>query len=562
MRTIFNLLLFTLVAFTPLLKAQNLVSNPSLETLINCPTEISEVQAAQNWTQTTNGTSDLFNVCANGNVSPAGYVIGVPNNFNGSQNAFAGNSYAGFYTYVEGNDYKEYVQSQLLQPLTVGQTYCFRFNISLAGRSSFATNGIGALFTIDDLSQDPNYGIISNFFSTLPFTPQFLSTQIVTDSTNWVEIGGTFTATQPFQYVVIGCFLDSASIVAQPFTSNNPSFETPNMCYYYFDEIVVEQVTPNGQLTVTATPQNVCLGQSVTLTATGNTPGVPIEWNTGQTGASITYTPNALGAETISASSGTACSAFTGQANINVIDCSGGQLSLTITEDTICRGETTTLTVTGGTNYNWSTGATNVDVINVSPQTTTNYTVTGTVGGNTQTLAATVTVLSIDAQASYTPADENTVDFTSGMPASYTGPFFWSFGDDITSTEENPTHTYPAPGTYNAYLAVVNAQNCVDTLFFTVVVGGLNTLYVPNAFTPDNDGLNDQFIHKGSFTESELMIYNRWGELVFLSQNPSIGWDGTARGEFCPSGVYTYKLNVKYPNNLEDIRIGKVVLLK
>lgn len=238
------------------------------------------------------------------------------------------------------------------------------------------------------------------------------------------------------------------------------------------------------------------------------------------------------------------------------------QMQLTVSNDTICRGELVTLNVTGATNIIWSNGQVNTNTITINPQSSISINVSGTVGNTTQTITTTIVVIAINPQATFAQVDENSVEFTPIMPASYAGPFFWSFGDGITSTDENPSHTYPAPGTYNAYLAVENTQGCVDTLFFTVVVGGLNTLYVPNAFTPDNDGLNDQFIHKGSFTESELMIYNRWGELVFLSQNPSIGWDGTARGEFCPSGVYTYKLNVKYPNNLEDIRIGKVVLLK
>lgn len=66
-------------------------------------------------------------------------------------------------------------------------------------------------------------------------------------------------------------------------------------------------------------------------------------------------------------------------------------------------------------------------------------------------------------------------------------------------------------------------------------------IYFPNAFTPNSDGLNDRFRPKQlNIVRFKLLIYNRWGEKVFETDDPSLGWDGTFRGTQCPAGVYVY----------------------
>ena len=89
---------------------------------------------------------------------------------------------------------------------------------------------------------------------------------------------------------------------------------------------------------------------------------------------------------------------------------------------------------------------------------------------------------------------------------------------------------------------------------------------LPNAITPNGDGLNDQLIFDALFLDtypnSELVVFNRWGEMLFETADRSQGWDGYYKGELCPSDVYVYRLTVKYLDGREETKIGDVTLLR
>jgi gliding motility-associated-like protein len=98
-------------------------------------------------------------------------------------------------------------------------------------------------------------------------------------------------------------------------------------------------------------------------------------------------------------------------------------------------------------------------------------------------------------------------------------------------------------GAYSYYRVV--AVNCDDanlvSISNTVKVKNPISLFIPDAFTPDNDGANDFFAVKGvGITELKVFIYNRWGELVYSADRPDFKWDGSFRGNSSPQGVYTY----------------------
>jgi len=85
-------------------------------------------------------------------------------------------------------------------------------------------------------------------------------------------------------------------------------------------------------------------------------------------------------------------------------------------------------------------------------------------------------------------------------------------------------------------------------------------LYIPNAFTPNDDGINDYFGVNGEGLQNfHIMIFNRWGEVIFESTNPHTLWDGTFKGKPAETGVYTYEVIAK---NLDSIRTGSVSLLR
>ena len=120
--------------------------------------------------------------------------------------------------------------------------------------------------------------------------------------------------------------------------------------------------------------------------------------------------------------------------------------------------------------------------------------------------------------------------------------YFWDFDGGI-SQDINPVYTFPDTGIYQVILFVTAANGCVDTAFGIVDVMPLNTFFLPNVFTPNNDDVNDVFGGVGIFTgirNFSFTIWNRWGEKVFETNNPEMGWDGRHQksGERASKGVY------------------------
>ena len=144
----------------------------------------------------------------------------------------------------------------------------------------------------------------------------------------------------------------------------------------------------------------------------------------------------------------------------------------------------------------------------------------------------------------------------------------WDFSGLGTSQQVNPSFTFPndAPGTYNVCLAVETLNGCVDTICQTIIINDIFIIYVPNAFTPDGDGINEVFLPILSGIDPlsyELMIFNRWGELIFETQNYGQSWDGYHKGIMSQEDVYVWKIKVKDAiENKKHEYIGHVTLLK
>jgi gliding motility-associated-like protein len=144
----------------------------------------------------------------------------------------------------------------------------------------------------------------------------------------------------------------------------------------------------------------------------------------------------------------------------------------------------------------------------------------------------------------------------------------WDFGDWTTSDEIHPSHTYGDwPGEYLVELTVENEGGCIDKVVQVIHVKEILIFYVPNTFTPDGDGLNDVFspiFYSGiNPQEYTLLLYDRWGEIVFESHNHEVGWSGTYDGDFVQDGTYTWKIIFKDTiNNKKHVYLGHVNLLR
>ena len=124
----------------------------------------------------------------------------------------------------------------------------------------------------------------------------------------------------------------------------------------------------------------------------------------------------------------------------------------------------------------------------------------------------------------------------------------WYFADDSsTSFLNNPTHEFPGQGTYEVVLTVVNSYGCVDSIVYNVVVEEAIAVFVPRAFTPNGDNINEFFQPLGaSLSEYEFNIFNRWGQIIFTG-NEKKPWNGNVKDSTVPApeGVYVYHLEAK-----------------
>ncbi|MFN8394769.1 MAG: PKD domain-containing protein [Bacteroidia bacterium] len=122
----------------------------------------------------------------------------------------------------------------------------------------------------------------------------------------------------------------------------------------------------------------------------------------------------------------------------------------------------------------------------------------------------------------------------------------WDFGDGGRSTEANPTHTFLQPGTYQVTLHVTNAEGCISTIVHGPFVVVVPDLFIPNVFSPNDDGVADEFLIQYTGTQPfNLQVHDRWGVKLFETQNKNRGWRGNdLKGQPVTEGVYFYRLRV------------------
>lgn len=223
-------------------------------------------------------------------------------------------------------------------------------------------------------------------------------------------------------------------------------------------------------------------------------------------------------------------------------------LQLQLPEDLlICAGDEVELfaVVNGGSGYyfiNWH-GLEHTDpILTVSPTQTTQYTVTiSDQCGQTITQSVTVQV----EQANVNILETNTGPddwYLQAVTTPSASTWIWDMGDGTRYREAQITHSYVDLEEHWVHLTITTASGCiaVDSVLLTTPAN----IHFPNAFTPDGDGFNDLFGSVGhSITEFELEIFNRWGELIFRTDDPDRWWDGTYKGTPVQTGVYVYKFS-------------------
>lgn len=153
--------------------------------------------------------------------------------------------------------------------------------------------------------------------------------------------------------------------------------------------------------------------------------------------------------------------------------------------------------------------------------------------------------------------------------------YFWDFGDQSYSQIDEPIHKYSLPGVYDIILYAETAEGCKDSMQIQAAVEVLEggRIKVPNAFSPDTSGPNGGSIDKSGtndifypltegVSDYKMYIFNKWGEMLFFTDDLHTGWDGYFNGQLCPQDVYVFKLELEYTDGSSEIKVGDVNLLR
>jgi len=206
---------------------QNLVPNPSFEQYTICPDSWSELSNCLSW-NSFSGSPDYYNECTP-YQPPVGYYFGCPNNYMGFQYPHSGNAHIGVFTFFNQLlNQREFIGTQLLLPLSVGQKYFISFYVNLGGQgqATIASNKMGVKFSTVPYSFS-NPTPINNI-------AHFYTDSIITDTAKWTKISGSFIADSAYSYIMIGNFFnDSLTDTLNLAPTNNV------YAYYYLDDVCI-----------------------------------------------------------------------------------------------------------------------------------------------------------------------------------------------------------------------------------------------------------------------------------------------------------------------------------
>ena len=142
----------------------------------------------------------------------------------------------------------------------------------------------------------------------------------------------------------------------------------------------------------------------------------------------------------------------------------------------------------------------------------------------------------------------------------------WDFGDNNTSTLQNPNNLYMNPGNYLITLNIIDSMGCENSTTQEVVVMQDYYSYTPNIFTPNNDGINDTFSPSLFNIDTDtynLMIFDRWGNKIFETNNYNDSWDGTLKnGSNSHPDLYSYKITYSTTRGIQKEEKGRVLMVR
>lgn len=314
-------------------------------------------------------------------------------------------------------------------------------------------------------------------------------------------------------------------------------------------------VMPSPTVTV-SNNATICGGDLITLTASG---GTTYTWSNGATSSATIVSPATTTSYSVIAKSGMC--ADTGKITIAVLP----PPIATINGNNICQGYTGTLTASGGGTYLWNTGETTATI---HPTAGGTYSVIVSVGSCTDTDVKNIIVA---ANPIATAFSDVTIIQGQSANLSATGGNTYAWNNNM-----NGANITVSPLSTTIYcVTVYDANSCYDTSCVTVTVelcSNAGTLYLPNAFSPNGDGENDELqIYYGAtqcIKNFHLALYNRWGEKIYETSDPAFKWNGVYNTSLLKNtqqggtSIYTYYMDAEIVDGTKISKKGNISLVR
>ncbi len=326
-------------------------------------------------------------------------------------------------------------------------------------------------------------------------------------------------------------------------------------------------VVPKPLLQLSVNPTKICQGASAMIFASGaqNYSMSPMSTLNTFTNSTAVATPSASTNYTVMGynTTGTLTCTFTKEILLQVIPTITATVSRSVE---ICEGESIGLNAGGSSTYLWmpkgSLNNNNIPNPIANPVTTTIYTV------NISEFNFCTVTASVLVKVNPTPTVSAGVNstFNSDEPmqiiAKGTGTITWIAGEDIICAVCPITQIMPKnSGCYKAQ--AINEFGCKAFDDVCIEVTNNYNIYIPNVFTPNEDGLNETFkVHGTGISDVTLIIYDRWGEKLATTTDMDKGWDGSYKGKLCKNEVYVYLVTFTSLDGKKHTRKGHVTLLK
>lgn len=611
------LLLPALLLSIHLCAQYNLVPNPSFEDYNTCPFSISGFDFysdtyVDDWYSAGGGTSDYFNACADG-----GTWVDVPENlFSPYQPAHTGVAYGGFWVNLYDDNsfiYREYCQAELIEPLVAGQCYYVEFWSAPATTSDFfgdihgTSDAVGALLSIEKIGDPADIGVI-------PETPQIdnnATGNYINPPGAWTKVCGFYEATGGEDWIAVGNFHPDDEVECVPY-AGGPVDITP-LVYLFVDDVLVTPVDSMSYLpdTISCHPVDLTApdGAVSYLWSTGDTTSTLTVFVTGtywveiqlpcttltdtayvQIVADSTYTSNSTGeicftelpytltgdpaydaylwntggtTSTINIESGgiyvltgySDCAVFIDSFSISVTPPADEIPDLG--NDTLICSADWSLPLNGPDGFDqylWSTGDTVQNIVITEAGT-----ITLQVSGVCETLYDTIIIIDDPYLSATIDLGEDLILCpTAGInaytlePTTILPDYTWSTG------ETTETITVLDAGVY-----YVTYESLCRTIADTIAISLCTEIGVPNAFSPNGDGINDVFtvLAPNPSVIINFTIFNRWGEVVFAGDAGNLSWTGELNGIAQPIGTYVYILQY-FEDGSQQAMQGNFVLVR